>query len=87
MSAQVDEMPKPTIYQTAVFRLPLWLYSRSIGKALGKRTDENMTVVEGKEQDRTEDSLIRNATAPNRNAEMRKRRANDRIRPQGDVEI
>ncbi|KAK8050347.1 DnaJ domain-containing protein [Apiospora phragmitis] len=36
---QPNELPKPSIRDTAVFQLPIWAYSATVGRALGSKQD------------------------------------------------
>ncbi|KAI8219329.1 putative J domain-containing protein, partial [Colletotrichum sp. SAR 10_86] len=35
-----NELPQPTIHDTALVRLPIWAYNRTVGRALNKETEE-----------------------------------------------
>jgi len=77
MQLQVEEIPKPTIYQTVLFRLPIWAYNQSLGRVLGRKGDEVVLLdVHGEEvdPDASEEALLKTATAPSQNAEARKRK-------------
>ncbi|KAJ9626336.1 hypothetical protein H2203_003968 [Taxawa tesnikishii (nom. ined.)] len=74
----VDEIPKPTVYDTVLFRLPLWAWNRTVGKAMNKRTLDAEVAENVGEEEREEDAdaALQAATATNQNGETRKRRLN-----------
>ncbi|KAL9057604.1 MAG: hypothetical protein Q9162_002219 [Coniocarpon cinnabarinum] len=77
-----DEIPAPRVLDTALFRLPVWMYSRTVGWVLGPKsgvepdeqllTDGNITM-ESPEAHSTQ--LVENSAAQNPNADARKRKA------------
>ena len=84
---QPEAIPKPTIMQTAVVRLPIWMYSQSMGRVIGQFTGtsaaagplldeagENALNVNMSEEDQQE-GAIGAAIAQNANGETRKRKA------------
>ncbi|KAK4967000.1 hypothetical protein LTR66_012000 [Elasticomyces elasticus] len=77
----IDEIPKPTVYDTAIFRLPKWAYNRTIGQLLNKKTEDAAlheiigdAEVEVSESERT----LKSAVPANANGESRKRKARAR---------
>ncbi|CAN9203369.1 unnamed protein product [Alternaria alternata] len=69
-----DEEPKPTIYDTLLFKLPKFAYNQSVGRVLGKKEMIDAPLLET--SNLTEEEVaIQNATAPNLNGEARKRKA------------
>ena len=55
---QVDEIPKPTIHQTVLYRLPIWLYHLSASKVksliYGKTEEDGAEIVEGSDTESDE---------------------------------
>ncbi|KAG9546133.1 hypothetical protein KCU71_g18433, partial [Aureobasidium melanogenum] len=75
----VDEIQKPTINDTFLVRLPIYLYNRSVGTLLGKKTSEAEMeeLLEGTEEAEGVDeatATLKSAAQPNGNAETRKRK-------------
>lgn len=75
----------PTIFDTALFRLPIWAYSNSVGRLLSKGSTGEDLLNGGEElliQDQDEHSgeLLDSATAMNPRAETRKRKQKSRGR-------
>ena len=75
---QVDEIAKPTIYDTLLFRIPKFAYAQSVGR-LGKKPSEDALEVE-EDESADESSALKNATAANPNGEARKRKSKIRAR-------
>lgn len=76
-SSQPEEVPRPTINDTVLVRLPLFIWNRSLGQLLGKQTSDYVVselVDEDEQVDETEASL-RAAVPANANGEARKRRS------------
>ncbi|KAG9196267.1 hypothetical protein G6011_01388 [Alternaria panax] len=69
-----DEEPKPTIYDTLLFKLPKFAYNQSVGRVLGKKEMIDAPLLETSDLTE-EEAAIQNATAPNLNGEARKRKA------------
>jgi len=72
-----EEVPRPTINDTVLVRLPLFIWNRSLGQLLGKQTSDYVVrelVDEDEGVDETEASL-RAAVPANANGEARKRRS------------
>ncbi|OAL49213.1 hypothetical protein IQ07DRAFT_588542 [Pyrenochaeta sp. DS3sAY3a] len=69
-----DEEPKPTIYDTLLFKLPKFFYNQTAGRILGKKEllDEPLLETTDLPED---EAAIQSATASNLNGEARKRRA------------
>ncbi|EUC36865.1 hypothetical protein COCVIDRAFT_86483 [Bipolaris victoriae FI3] len=69
-----NEEPKPTIYDTLLFKLPKFAYNQSVGRVLGKKEllDEPLLNSSDLPED---EAAIQNATASNLNGEARKRKA------------
>ncbi|KAF2142166.1 uncharacterized protein K452DRAFT_298155 [Aplosporella prunicola CBS 121167] len=82
------EIPKPSLSDTAVIRVPVWLYKRSIGRVFGP-SSHDLAMEAAAENDELEidigsdgtngdakeaDAAIRLGTAQNANAEARKRK-------------
>jgi hypothetical protein len=71
---QPDDDPKPTIYDTLLFKLPKFVYNQSVGRVLGNRQAVDEPLLE--KSDLPEDeAALQAATAINANGEARKRRA------------
>ncbi|KAG9982336.1 hypothetical protein KCU98_g6856, partial [Aureobasidium melanogenum] len=75
----VDEIQKPTINDTFLVRLPIYLYNKSVGTILGKKTSEAEMeeLLEGTEEAEGVDeatATLKSAAQPNGNAETRKRK-------------
>ncbi|KAL6706916.1 hypothetical protein ACN47E_005059 [Coniothyrium glycines] len=68
-----EEEPKPTIFDTLLFKLPKFAYNQSVGRVLGKKelVDEPLLDTTDLPED---EAAIQNATAPNVNGETRKRK-------------
>src|ERR1700733_4987780 len=75
---QVDEIAKPTIYDTLLFRIPKFAYAKSVGRLLGKKPEDALEVEEDESAD--ENSALKSATAANPNGEARKRKPKIRAR-------
>jgi hypothetical protein len=73
-SIQPDEEPKPTIYDTLLFKLPKFAYNQSVGRVLGKKEMIDEPLLETSNLTE-EEAAIQNATASNLNGEARKRKA------------
>lgn len=71
---QPNEEPKPTIYDTLLFKLPKFAYNQSVGRVLGKKELVDEPLLDSSDLPEDE-AAIQNATAPNLNGEARKRRA------------
>jgi curved DNA-binding protein CbpA len=69
-----DEEPKPTIYDTLLFKLPKFAYNQSVGRVLGKKEMIDEPLLETSNLTE-EEAAIQNATASNLNGEARKRKA------------
>lgn len=76
-----DEIEKPTIFHTAVFRVPVWIYSRTVGRALGSMSgvSANEQILENadimvNDPSQHEQEVLDKATSINANAETRKRK-------------
>ncbi|KAF2683482.1 hypothetical protein K458DRAFT_47061 [Lentithecium fluviatile CBS 122367] len=69
-----DEEACPTIYDTMLFRLPKFLYNRSVGRLLGNRAAAEEPLLETSDLPEDE-AALQAATAPNLNGEARKRKA------------
>ncbi|KAF2280949.1 uncharacterized protein EI97DRAFT_429040 [Westerdykella ornata] len=70
-----DEEPKPTIYDTLLFKLPKFVFNQSIGRLLGNQRAVEEPLLEPSSSLPEDDAAIQSATAPNANGEARKRRA------------
>ncbi|KAI5358524.1 Putative DnaJ domain, Chaperone J-domain superfamily [Septoria linicola] len=76
-----DEVPTPTISDTVLVRLPIFLYNQSLGRVLGKTQDAAVAdlIGEPEPEDEAEGAFaLQQATAPNANGETRKRRTKNR---------
>lgn len=49
MSVQLNEIQKPTIQDTALVRMPIWLFGLTVGRALGKKSDSDDSDLEDDE--------------------------------------
>ncbi|KAF2474609.1 DNAJ domain-containing protein [Lindgomyces ingoldianus] len=72
-----DEEPRPTIYDTLLFKFPKYCYNQSISRILGNKPAINELLLETSEFPENEVSL-HSATAPNANGETRKRKSKAR---------
>lgn len=77
---QLDEIPKPTVYDTAVFRLPVWVYKKAVGRFMGQ-SPEAVLPEEEEQGVNDEDAALKSAVAINPNGEARKRKPRVRERP------
>ena len=69
-----EEVPPPSIGNTFLARLPLFLYNKSLGRYLNKQTPEYIEwEAEGENYDGADP--LSSALPPNANGETRKRRA------------
>ncbi|CAK1368352.1 unnamed protein product [Cercospora beticola] len=76
-----NELPTPSIKDTFLLRLPIFLYNKSLGRVFGKTQDAALADLvgedgEGEESDET--NALQSATAPNANGETRKRRTKNK---------
>lgn len=69
-----EEEPKPTIYDTLLFKLPKFAYNQTAGRILGKQNLVEEPLLDSSDLPE-EEAALQNATAPNLNGEARKRRA------------
>ncbi|KAF2212600.1 hypothetical protein CERZMDRAFT_111701 [Cercospora zeae-maydis SCOH1-5] len=75
-----NELPIPTIRDTFLLRLPIFIYNISLGRVFGKTQDAAVADLIGEEEEEgrggesDETSALQSATAPNANSETRKRR-------------
>lgn len=74
-----NEIAKPTIYDTLLFRIPKFAYAKSVGRLLGKKPSEDALEAE-EDESADENSALKNATAANPNGEARKRKPKIRAR-------
>ncbi|KAI9729003.1 MAG: hypothetical protein M1828_000088 [Chrysothrix sp. TS-e1954] len=80
-SLQPNEIERPTILQTALFRVPVWAYSQIANRVMGKSgPSAEVTIMEDQELITTSpeshgDEVIESATSINTNAEARKRKS------------
>lgn len=74
---QPDEIPHPTFYDTAVFKLPKWAYTKTVGRITGKQTIEEIVEenADDGDEDGEADGAIKAALASNANGEARRRKA------------
>ena len=78
---QPNEVRSPTISDTMIVKLPIFLYNQSLGRVLGKTRDAAVAdlIGEPEEGDEVEGSFaLQNATSPNQNSETRKRRTKNK---------
>ena len=80
---QVDEIPRPSIYDTLLFRLPVWAYNRSIGRLTGSPTTQDpdnqpSTETSSEDEETEKEKTLKNAIAPNQNGDARKRKTKNR---------
>jgi len=79
----VDEIVKPTINDTVLVRLPIWVYNQSVGKLLNKQTQDAALAELIDEDDQTaEEATLQSATSANPSSETRKRKS--KARPRGN---
>ncbi|KAF2237642.1 hypothetical protein EV356DRAFT_441489 [Viridothelium virens] len=81
----VDEIPQPSIFDTVLFRLPVWAYDRFIGRFIGHTVAEDSGIlphsdISPEDEETKEEKAIKSAEAPNQNGEARKRKAKNRVR-------
>ncbi|KAF2255410.1 hypothetical protein BU26DRAFT_448821 [Trematosphaeria pertusa] len=69
-----DEEPKPTIYDTLLFKLPKFFYRQSVGRVLGDTQAVEEPLLETSDLPEDE-AALQSATAQNVNGETRKRKA------------
>ncbi|KAI9663487.1 MAG: hypothetical protein M1831_002496 [Alyxoria varia] len=77
-----DEIPQPTISQTALVRAPLWVYSRTVGRLTAKSgvspnepfVQNGDLVMNAADVGQHETETLEKASAVNANAEVRKRK-------------
>ncbi|KAJ4344558.1 uncharacterized protein N0V89_012302 [Didymosphaeria variabile] len=72
-----DEEPKPTIYDTLLFKLPKFAYNQTVGRLTGNTQAVEEPLLESSDLPE-EEAALANATANNLNGETRKRRAKAR---------
>jgi curved DNA-binding protein CbpA len=72
MTFQVDEIPKPTVQQTMLFRLPVWGYKKTIGRLLGSETEEAEPA--GAESSSNSDADTEDVSTAKRTARRRNKR-------------
>lgn len=79
---QLESMPAPTVMDTALVRLPLWLYNQSLGRLINKSAPETTLVEELGVDDLTKEGeeIVKEAEAANPNAESRRRKPKVRAR-------
>ncbi|CAK4029666.1 J domain-containing [Lecanosticta acicola] len=73
-----DEVPVPSINDTFLIRLPVFLYNQSLGKVLNKQTADHIEwEAEGGEQEQVDEveASLRSAIPANANGESRKRKS------------
>ncbi|KAF2156839.1 hypothetical protein K461DRAFT_249394 [Myriangium duriaei CBS 260.36] len=71
-----NEIARPTIYDTVLFKLPQWAYYKSASKFLNKpEADLALEQLESSNEKSSEDQAVEAATAINANGEARKRKA------------
>ncbi|KAF2652250.1 hypothetical protein K491DRAFT_781212 [Lophiostoma macrostomum CBS 122681] len=68
-----DEEPKPTVYDTLLFKLPKYLYNQSVGRVLGNQRAVEEPLLETSDIPEDE-AALQSATAINANGESRKRK-------------
>ncbi|KAM3414955.1 hypothetical protein BST61_g10093 [Cercospora zeina] len=70
-----NELPTPSIRDTFLLRLPVFIYNKSLGRVLGRTQDAVAADLVGEEEGESDEtSALQSATAPNANGEARKRR-------------
>ncbi|KAL1595822.1 hypothetical protein SLS60_009512 [Paraconiothyrium brasiliense] len=72
-----DEEPKPTIYDTLLFKLPKFAYNQTVGRLTGNTQAIEEPLLESSDLPE-EEAALANATANNLNGETRKRKAKAR---------
>jgi hypothetical protein len=78
MIQQIESIEPPTIYDTVLFKLPLFFYNKSIGRFIGSKHEAVLDDQEGDSlfangHDAEEDA-INEATALNANGEAKRRK-------------
>ncbi|KAI9705747.1 MAG: hypothetical protein M1820_004995 [Bogoriella megaspora] len=80
----VNEIHKPTWFDTVLFRLPIWSYNRSIGRLTGATVARDPEIIDlpegGEDEDEKEIKTLKSAEAPSQNSEARKRKAKNRVK-------
>jgi len=80
-ACQINEIPKPTMYDTVLFRLPIFLWNKTGGQFIGKAQPPSLDATELNNDDIHEPALA-SATAPNANGDAKRRsKAKVRQRP------
>ncbi|KAF2133972.1 DNAJ domain-containing protein [Dothidotthia symphoricarpi CBS 119687] len=69
-----DEEPKPTIFDTLLFKIPKFAYNQSVGRVLGNKDLVEEPLLESSDLPEDE-AAIQSATSQNLNGEARKRKA------------
>lgn len=70
---QPNEEPKPTVFDTLLFKLPKYAYNQSVGRVLNKQEMIEEPLMETSDLPE-EEAALQNATAQNLNGEARKRK-------------
>ncbi|GAB7359502.1 hypothetical protein MBLNU230_g6147t1 [Neophaeotheca triangularis] len=76
-----NEIPPPTIADTVLFRAPIFVWNRTVGQVLGKKTHEaemEELLGEETEEQNEDEATLQSAMATNANGEARKRKAKNR---------
>jgi len=68
-----NEEPKPTVFDTLLFKLPKYAYNQSVGRVLNKQEMIEEPLMETSDLPE-EEAALQNATAQNLNGEARKRK-------------
>lgn len=73
-----NEIAQPTVYDTVLYKLPRWLYRRSVGRLIdpaGAKREEELATAQQEEDERPADEKAMDAaTAINANGEARRRK-------------
>jgi hypothetical protein len=73
-NAQPDEEPKPTIYDTMLFKLPKYCYNQTVGRITGNHRAVEEPLLDSNDLPEDE-AALQSATAANANGETRKRKS------------
>ena len=74
MFLQPEEIHKPTVYDTVLFRLPVFAYNQSIGRFLNKQAaDEEFAELINVDETQQEEAALQAAAPMNKKDDVRRR--------------
>ncbi|OCK82847.1 DNAJ domain-containing protein [Lepidopterella palustris CBS 459.81] len=76
----VNEIHKPTIFDTLLFRIPKFFYDQSIGRVLHTKRSEDSPLDSEEDESTSDEATLKSITAANPNVEARKRKPKVRAR-------